>query len=121
MQTSDNNSTGLLPLKTVDSILYIDFANIIWVKAARKHTLVCIKGQQEVIRCILPFSIMEEMLPDSYFFKCHRSCIINLMHLKKLDKYNRKIHLTDDQWVIISEILIKEFLLRTNAVIVKKS
>ena len=121
MQTSGNNSTGLLPLKTVDSILYIDFAHIIWVKAARKHTLVCIKGQQEVIRCILPFSIMEEMLPASYFFKCHRSCIINLMHLKKLDKYNRKIHLTDDQWVIISEILIKEFLLRTNAVILKKS
>ena len=121
MQTKDNNFTGILPIKTNNFILFIDFADVIWVKAARKYSFVCIKGQQDVIRSILPFSTIEEMLPTSYFFKCHRSCIINLMHLKKLDKYNRKIHLTDDQCVIISEVLIKEFLHRTNADINKKS
>jgi DNA-binding LytR/AlgR family response regulator len=111
----DRNFTGLLPIKTINCILFIDFAEVVWVKAARKYSFVCIKGQQDVIRSIVPFSAMEKMLPTSYFFKCHRSCIINLMHLKKLDKYNRKIHLADDQCVIISEILIKDFLQRTNA------
>lgn len=121
MQTFENNFTGILPIKTNNFILFIDFAEVIWVKAARKYSFVCIKGQQDVIRSILPFSTIEEMLPTSYFFKCHRSCIINLMHLKKLDKYNRKIHLTNDQCVIISEVLIKEFLHRTNADINKKT
>lgn len=121
MQNIDNNFTRILPIKTNNCILFIDFAEVIWVKAARKYSFVCIKGHQDAIQTIFSFSTMEEMLPTSYFFKCHRSCIINLMHLKKLDKYNRKIHLTDNQCVIISEDRMKEFLYRTNAVINKKS
>lgn len=121
MQTLDNHFAGILPIKTINCILFINFSEVIWVKAARKYSLVCIKGQQDLIHSVLSFSAMEEMLPASYFFKCHRSCIINLLHLKKLDKYNRRIHLSDEQCVTISEMLIKDFLHRTNADINKKN
>lgn len=121
MQTLDNHFAGILPIKTINCILFINFSEVIWVKAARKYSFVCIKGQQDPIHSVLSFSAMEEMLPASYFFKCHRSCIINLLHLKKLDKNNRRIHLSDDQCVTISEMLIKDFLHRTNADINKKN
>lgn len=121
MQSSNNTSMERLPLKTSDIIQYVDFADIIWVKALKKRTLVCVKGKQDVIPSKFPFGELETMLPATFFFKCHRSTIINLAHLQGFDKCKRQLYLTDDQCVVIAEDRIDEFEDRTNPGKRKKS
>lgn len=115
MQSTNHHSIERLPLKTSDFIQYIDFADIIWVKALKKQSQVCIKGKQEVIPSTFSFGDLEDMLPTTFFFKCHRSTIINLSHLQRFNKGKRLLLLSDNQCVVIAEERIGEFESRTNS------
>ena len=119
MQTIATNNPKLFPVKTIGKTMFIDFAHIVYVKAAGRHTLVQMKGEQEMIRSTLSFSAIEEMLPSSFFFKCHRSCIINMAHLHHFDKSSRKICLAEKHFVVLSKERIKEFETRTNIAVWK--
>lgn len=114
METPGNLSIGLIPLKTIDEIVYADPVRIIRLEAAGKHTNIYVKNDEKIIRSILPISVIETMLPSAFFFKCHRSHIIGLRHLQKLDKCERKIYLADNNSVTISRDLVSEFLQRTD-------
>jgi DNA-binding LytR/AlgR family response regulator len=105
-----SSSAGLLPVKTIDGIVFVDFSAIIRFEADGKRTLVYIKNESNAVRSILSISIIEEMLPHAFFFKCHRSHIIGLRHLKKFVRDERKIQLTDNHCIPISEDRICDFL-----------
>lgn len=107
-------TANVLPAKTINGIVYLDFSKIIRLEADCKHSLLFIKDQDKHIRSILPFGTMEEMLPQRFFFKCHRSHIFNLLHLKEFNKPNRKIYLSDNHVVSISEDRISEFIKLTD-------
>ncbi|HEX2936560.1 MAG TPA: LytTR family DNA-binding domain-containing protein [Bacteroidales bacterium] len=115
MQSPNNSTMERLPLKTSDFIQYIDFVDIIWVKALKKQSQVCIKGKPEVITSTFSFGDLEDMLPTTFFFKCHRSTIINLSHLQRFYKGKRQLLLSDNQCVIIAEERIGEFENRINS------
>jgi two-component system, LytTR family, response regulator len=110
METTTNLPTGLLPIKTVDGIVFIDTSQIIWLDADGKNTLIYVNNETKAIRSVLPFNVIEELLSPSLFFKCHRSHIINLQHLKKFEKATHKIQLINNHIVTISEEHISEFL-----------
>lgn len=110
-----NSTTAeLLPVKTIDGTVYVDPYQIVWLDADSKHTLIYLKGETEFIRSIWSISVLKKMLPQDMFFKCHRSHIINLRYLKKLEKNCRSVKLADNYIVPISEDNISEFLQRTN-------
>jgi DNA-binding LytR/AlgR family response regulator len=109
MEEIPNFSAGLMPVKTFDGIEFIDFTNIIRFQADSKHTLIYIKDQPEPLNCILALTAIEERVPTSFFFRCHRSHIISLRYLKKFDKCKRIIHLIGNHSVIISEDRISVF------------
>ncbi len=109
----NHSSLGLMQVKTIEGFTYIDFFQIIRCEADCKHTLIYCKDQPGAIRSVSSLSAIEAQLPDDFFFKCHRSQIINLRHLQKFAKFDRIIHLNDNQSATISEDRIGEFLKRT--------
>jgi len=106
-------SYGLMSVKTIEGFTYVDFSQIIRYKADCKHTLIYCKDRPGAIRSVSSLSDIEMQLPDEFFFKCHRSQIINLLHLQTFAKFDRIIHLDDNQSATISEDRLGEFLKRT--------
>jgi DNA-binding LytR/AlgR family response regulator len=119
MDTSNSNH-DLFPVKTIDGTEYLDFAKIICIKANHNTSLLYKAGQAAPLKCTLSISEFEEMLPKKFFFRCHRSTIINLIHRVKFIHKENCLHLTDNQTVTISEDRLSDFLKATNTPTGKK-
>lgn len=66
MQTP-NPSSVLIAFKIIGGFEYVNFAQIIRIEADRKNTLIFVKNEEKAIRCVLPISVIEEMLPPLFF------------------------------------------------------
>jgi DNA-binding LytR/AlgR family response regulator len=65
-----------------ERFILVDKSDIVYVEAQRKHTLIyTISNQYE---CTIAFGELEKKLADRYFFKVHRSYIVNLNHIKEV-------------------------------------
>jgi len=101
---------NLIPIKTFDGIVFMKIIKIICVIADGKHTLFYAIDRTKILRCVSPLKEIEQLLPSNFFFKCHRSYIINLQHLKKFDEAERKIYLSGNYEVTISKECVHDFL-----------
>lgn len=67
-----------------NSKVCISFEKIIFCKAADKATEIFLQGGETI--CVMhSLKILEDKLPSSLFFRCHRSFLINLNSVKSFN------------------------------------
>ncbi len=79
---------GRLMLRHREGVSFIDLNDILLVQREDRATVLYTKGDG---RYITGDSLgeMEERLPSDVFFRCHKSYIINLNHIKDITPYGR--------------------------------
>lgn len=104
-----NDHPDKIPAKTATGIEYLDFSKIIYINADHNETLVYNAGEPKPLKSSFSISEFEEMLPQKFFFKCHRSTIINLTHRVRFLNKDKCLQMTDDHKVIVAEDRLNEF------------
>lgn len=99
------NKNILLPSKTGYSIVKIN--SILYCKADGNYSNVyTLDGKSFLLTAIL--KNLEERLPDSIFFRTHKSFLVNLNYVKKVDRAKNLIFLENDKVVGVASRRINE-------------
>lgn len=74
-----------LVLKTADSLHIIDINEILFCQSDNSYTTFYIENEDKIIvsKSIKEY---EELLKEHHFFRSHQSYLVNLNHIKKVDK-----------------------------------
>ncbi len=74
-----------LVLKTVESLHIIDINNILFCQSDNSYTTFYLENNEKIVvsKSIKEY---EELLTDFSFFRPHQSFLVNLNHVKKIDK-----------------------------------
>lgn len=90
---SQQSGMSKLVLRTLDAIHLLDISEILYCKNDNNYTtFYLISGEKIMVSKGIVF--YEEMLSEAGFFRPHQSFLVNLQHLKKVDK-------TDGGFVIL--------------------
>jgi two-component system, LytTR family, response regulator len=98
-----------LPFKTMFGVVFINYDEIILLKAERKYTLIFTVGDKKPIQARCSISSLKEKLPHD-FFQCHRSFIINLKHIALFEHKCKMIKMSNEEEVRLSEKYQKDFM-----------
>jgi two-component system LytT family response regulator len=71
-----------IPVRKRDRILFLNAAEVLFIKAGEKYTFVVTEERQEIVDYTL--TQLEEKLDSQQFMRIHRSHIINLSYLREL-------------------------------------
>lgn len=74
-----------LVLKTIESLHIIDISDILFCKSDNSYTTFYIRENEKII-VSKSLKEYEELLNEYGFFKPHQSFLVNLNHVKKIDK-----------------------------------
>lgn len=79
---------GKLMLRHREGVAFVNLQDILLIQREDRATVLYTKGDQ---RYVTNDSLgeMEEKLPSDAFFRCHKSYIINLNHMKDITPYGR--------------------------------
>lgn len=69
-----------------------------------------IMTRDEMVEILTPFAKVEEQLPEEYFFKCHRSYLVNMRHIARFQA--EQIELTNHAVLPLSRRKKSEFHIR---------
>ncbi|MBN1970524.1 MAG: response regulator transcription factor [Candidatus Delongbacteria bacterium] len=75
-----------LVLKTIDSLHIIDISDILFCQSDNSYTTFFMSGENEKIVVSKGIKEYAELLKDYGFFRPHQSYLVNLNHVKKIDK-----------------------------------
>ncbi len=79
---------GRMMLRHREGVTFVDYEDILLVQREERSTVIyTLDGERFVTSDSL--SEMEERLPKDVFFRCHKSYIINLNHIKDISPYGR--------------------------------
>jgi len=107
-----NEKARKLHFKTEDGHLWIEPEDILWCKANRNYTEIYLKNN-EILSVSDNISTIEEKIDINYFFRAHRSYLVNINEIKKITKRNRKIEIANNPFKEtpkIAKINIKELI-----------
>jgi len=81
-------AAGRLMLRHRDGIAFVDMGDILLVQREERATVIYALGDR---RFVIPetLSEMEARLDPDLFFRCHKSYIINLQHIRSISPYGR--------------------------------
>ncbi len=99
-----------------DGLIILNIADIIYCKGDGNYTWIyTIQGEKTLSYRNLQY--FEDLLSQEIFFRCHKSSVINLNHVKKYSKTDGyKVYLTGGHWVDVSVRKRDEFLTKILAV-----
>lgn len=103
---------GKLVLRDLDQIQVVAMADIIRCESDGRYTTVHFTGARPQFTVSVHLLEYERMLASSGFLRIHRSHLINLAHLQRVDKREMVVHLTDDHRVPVSTRKRDELLAR---------
>ena len=80
--------TGRLMLRHRDGVNFVDLKDVLLIQREDRSTVLYTAGEG---RYVVGDSLaeMEERLPKDAFFRCHKSYIINLNHIRDITPYGR--------------------------------
>lgn len=79
---------GRMMLRHRDGVTFIDYQDILLVQREERSTVLYTADNERYVTNDT-LSEMEERLPSDVFFRCHKSYIINLNHIKDITPYGR--------------------------------
>ncbi|MDR0295299.1 MAG: LytTR family transcriptional regulator [Prevotellaceae bacterium] len=85
----------------------IPYEEIQWIKAEGNYCLLFTQQSRLLVRQSLDFF---QAHLNSTFFRCHRSCIVNLLFIELYDKKNKKLHLKTGAILPVARSLHKTLL-----------
>lgn len=90
---NQRSNPSKIVLRTLDAMHLVDISDILYCKNDNNYTTFSLRSGEKIMvsRGIVHF---EEILSDSGFFRPHQSYLVNLHHVKKVDK-------TDGGFVIL--------------------
>lgn len=108
-----NKPTQLLPeclvLNTAEQVIILPVKEILYVKANSSYTVfVEVSGQSWSMS--KPLSFFQEKLGAMGFFRIHRSYMVNLQHLRRLDKTTGLAYLTNEQGLPYNKDHVKKLI-----------
>ncbi len=87
----------------------VDFKEIIWLEASDNYTNLYLHGQKKIVAS-KTLKEFEAILPDSDFFRIHRSALININFVKEYSNHEGgEVILSDSTRVQVSKARIQEF------------
>ncbi len=106
-----NNKPKKLVLNTSDNIYIIDIDDIIRCKSDNNYTIFYLLDNK-TITMSKTLKEYENILPDNYFIRVHRSHLINIQHLEKFEKRNSGQIILKDKSIVPVSVRKKEQLLQ---------
>jgi len=105
----NNKSFKPIILKTTTGFNYFDYYEIIMLKADG-HNSLCYTLENEIpIKILHNLAFIERKYCNESLYRCNKSFIINLTHVKKLEVKTRKLYLKNNLNVSLSEDCLKLF------------
>lgn len=89
--------------KTAKGFVYFNYAEIIVCSAEGNNSLVFTTNSNTPLKILHNISFIERKYCTDKFLRCHKSHIINLVHIKKLITKNHHIELNGSFIVPLSE------------------
>jgi two-component system LytT family response regulator len=87
----------------------VDFKDIVWLEASDNYTNLYLNGQKKIIAS-KTLKEFETILPDSDFFRIHRSALININYVKEYSNHEGgEVILSDGTHVQVSKARTQEF------------
>lgn len=96
----------------------VDFKDIVWLEASDNYTNLFLQGQKKIVAS-KTLKEFEAILPDTEFFRVHRSALININFVKEYSNHEGgEVILSDGTRVQVSKARIQEFseFIRTKSV-----
>ena len=85
--TQSDNYSGKLMIKGKEQVAFVDKKDIIFIERSENATNIITKD--EVYKTSVSLSGIEEKLNPSEFMRCHKSYIINISMISKIEPYGR--------------------------------
>ena len=87
----------------------VDFKDIIWLEASDNYTNLYLSGQKKIIAS-KTLKEFETILPDTEFFRVHRSALINIKYVKEYSNHEGgEVILSEGTHVQVSKARNQEF------------
>ncbi len=102
MEVLNNNPIKPIVLKTMEGVAYFDYQEILMFRANGNNSLVYRIDNNNPVKILHNLSYIEKYYFNRVLFRCHRSFIINLNYIEKLNTKTRQITLRNNQVVPIS-------------------
>jgi len=109
MEISANQVIKPVILKTITGYEFLNYDEIIRVEANRKVTLVYIVNRDKPLIVFCNLLTIESLLSIPAFYRCHRSHIVNIRHIKGFLVKSRQLVMINGNEIPISEERIREF------------
>lgn len=77
---------GYLTVQDAGARFSIRHEDILYIEAQRHHTCILKRGADEPLKVRLCFTDLRKKLPEELFILCHRSYIVNIMHVRSIKK-----------------------------------
>lgn len=105
-KTEDKN---LVLINHSKGFTLVDFKDIIWLEASDNYTNLYLNGAKKIVAS-KTLKEFEVILPDSEFFRIHRSALINVNYVKEYsNNEGGEVILSDGTHVQVSKARIQEF------------
>jgi DNA-binding LytR/AlgR family response regulator len=117
MEEINDKKLKSLVFKTAEGFIYFDYSDIILCSADGNQSEVFQIENEIPVKVLHRISFIERKYCNEKFIKCHRSHIINLMHLIKLVKRTHQAHLKNGFIVPVSDEYWKSLCALTEFVI----
>ncbi|MBI9034084.1 MAG: LytTR family transcriptional regulator DNA-binding domain-containing protein [Bacteroidales bacterium] len=87
-------------IETRTYLLAVKYDEILYVKAESSYSIVVLKDGREMVITKTLKEVLKHLNPD-YFFRCHRSYVINVKYIKSIIKLQcKKFILLDNEFKI---------------------
>lgn len=107
VKTEDNKN--LVLINHSKGFTLVDFKDIVWLEASDNYTNLFLNGQKKIVAS-KTLKEFEAILPDSEFFRVHRSALINIHFVKEYSNHEGgEVILSDGTHVQVSKARNQEF------------
>jgi len=87
----------------------VDFKDIVWLEASDNYTNLFLNGQKKIVAS-KTLKEFESILPDSEFFRVHRSALVNIAYVKEYSNHDGgEVILSEGTRVQVSKARTQEF------------
>lgn len=111
-QATSNSQFHSMTLRDVDGIEILCFKDIYYVEAHGSYSRFVFRREEKKKEIVssYPLSYYDELLPNSLFFRIHRSYVVNVRHVKSIQSDSSSVLLENDVSLPVSRRRFSELL-----------
>ncbi|MFD2655608.1 LytR/AlgR family response regulator transcription factor [Gracilibacillus thailandensis] len=111
-QSTSQEEASSLIIRIGEQIKYVNYADIYYFETSPHVHKIGLHEKNGYYEFYAKLKDLEDLHP--FFYRCHKSYVINLQHIKVIDKKKRKLIMTNDQECYLSFRKVKELQAKLN-------